>query len=119
MKILVIDDSTLSRNLLKRALVQEHEIFEAEDGMRGLELFYLEHPDLVILDLTMPGLPGMEVLAKLRQIDPQSRIIIGTADVQEFSYRQAMELGATGFLSKPFSDESVRETVRRVMETSA
>jgi two-component system, chemotaxis family, chemotaxis protein CheY len=119
MKILVIDDSTLSRNLLKRALGEGHEILEAEDGMRGLELFYLEHPDLVILDLTMPGLSGMEVLTKLRQIDPQSRIIIGSADVQEFSYRQAMELGAFGFLTKPFTEESVRETVRRAMETSA
>lgn len=118
MKILLIDDSSLSRNLLKRALGSEHQFVEANDGMRGLELYYIEHPELVILDLTMPGVNGMDILQQLRQIDPKARVIIGTADIQEYSRQRANELGASAYLNKPFTQDAVREVVRRVIEES-
>jgi len=116
MKILLIDDSSLSRNILKRALGEEHEFVEANNGMRGLELFYIEHPDLVFLDLTMPGVNGMEILKQLRQIDAKARIIIGTADIQNYSRQRATELGASAYLNKPFTPEAVQEVVRKVFE---
>ena len=119
MKILLIDDSVLSRNMLKRALGNEYEFLEAPDGMSGLEMYFLEKPDLVILDITMPGLPGLDVLAKLREMDPDVRVVIGTADIQDYSRDQAKELGAVDFIFKPFKQESVREVIQNVLNASA
>jgi two-component system, chemotaxis family, chemotaxis protein CheY len=116
-KILLIDDSGLSRTLFKRALGEEaYTYLEAVDGMSGLELYFLEKPDLVILDLTMPGINGLDVLARLREIDPQARVIIGTADVQDFSRQQAEKLGAVDFISKPFNPDNVRTVVRNAVD---
>jgi two-component system chemotaxis response regulator CheY len=119
MKILLIDDSALSRNMLKRALGNEYIYIEAADGMSGLESYFLEKPDLVILDLTMPGINGLDVLAKLREMDPHARILIGTADIQDISRKQAEDLGAMGFIVKPFNSEAIQDIVKRALETHA
>jgi two-component system, chemotaxis family, chemotaxis protein CheY len=113
MKILLVDDSRLSRKMLRRALGEGYHYIEAEDGMSGLEQYFLERPDFVILDLTMPGVNGLDVLARLREFDPDSKVIIGTADIQEETRRLAEELGALGFLNKPFSDENVRSVIQK------
>jgi two-component system chemotaxis response regulator CheY len=118
MKILLIDDSALSRTLLKRALGGEYTYVDAAEGMAGMETYFLEKPDLVILDLTMPGVNGLEVLTRLRELDPEAKIIIGSADVQEYSRQQAMELGALGFINKPFSPEEVQAAVRKALEVA-
>ncbi len=116
MKILLIDDSLFSRNMFKRALGDTHEYIEAPDGMRGIELYFLEKPDLVILDLTMPGVTGMDTLAQLMKLDPNARVVIGTSDVQEFSRREARQLGAIGFIDKPFTVEGVQKVVNKILE---
>lgn len=116
MKVLLIDDSTLSRNILKRALGEGHEFIEANEGMRGLELYFIEKPDLVFLDLTMPGTNGLEILQQLRAVDPNARIIIGTADIQDFSRQKAELYGAAAYLNKPFTAESVQQAVQQAMD---
>lgn len=116
MKILLIDDSTLSRNMLKRSLGDQYTYLEAPDGIQGLELYFLEKPDLVILDLTMPGMNGLELLSQIKQVDPSARVIIGTADIQEYSRKLAEDLGAVGFITKPFTDEKVRSVVAQSLE---
>jgi two-component system, chemotaxis family, chemotaxis protein CheY len=113
MKILLIDDSNLSRKLLRRALGENYNYIEAEDGMSGIEKYYLEKPDLVILDLTMPGINGLDVLARLKEFDPKSKVIIGSADIQEETRRLAEEMGALAFLNKPFSEENVRSIIKK------
>lgn len=113
MKILLIDDSNLSRKVLRRALGESHHYVEAEDGMAGLEKYFLDRPDLVILDLTMPGINGLEVLARLKEIDPDVKVIIGTADIQDETRRLAEEYGALGFLNKPFSKENVCAEIQK------
>ncbi len=118
MKVLLIDDSTLSRTILKRSMGSEHLFIEAENGMRGLELFFIERPDLVFLDLTMPGMNGLEILEKLHEIDANAKVIIGSADIQEFTRRRAEELGASAYLNKPFTPEGVQDAIRRVMGES-
>jgi two-component system chemotaxis response regulator CheY len=114
-KILLIDDSALSRSIIKRALGNNFQYLEASDGMSGLESYFLDKPDLVILDLTMPGINGLEVLSKLREMDPQARIVIGTADIQEFSRHQAEDLGAIGFIVKPFTTENIQDVVGKAL----
>lgn len=118
MKVLLIDDSNLSRTILKRSLGTEHTYIEAENGMRGLELFFIEQPDLVFLDLTMPGMNGLEILEKLREMDVNAKVIIGSADIQEFTRLRAEELGASAYLTKPFTPDGVQDIVRRVMGES-
>jgi two-component system, chemotaxis family, chemotaxis protein CheY len=115
MKILMIDDSNLSRNIVKRSLGDQYTYIEAQDGITGIEKFYLEKPDLMILDLTMPGMHGLEVLAQLKSIDPDVRVVIGTADVQDFSRNQAEELGAAAYLLKPYTPESIQLAVRTAL----
>lgn len=115
MKILLIDDSNLSRTILKRALGEEYQCQEAVDGASGLELYSLEKPDLVILDLTMPDMNGLEVLLTIKQMDPNAKVIIGTADIQDFSRIEAEDLGASGYIYKPFTVENIRAVVKQVL----
>lgn len=115
MKILLIDDSTLSRNILKRLLGVGHQFIEADDGMRGLELYFVEKPELVFLDLTMPNVSGLEILAQLRALDPLARVIIGTADIQDFTRSQAESLGAAAIVNKPFTPDTIQKAVELVM----
>ena len=70
-RVLVVDDSAMARRALKRILEPEgFEVIEAEDGLVALERYALERPDVVMLDLVMKGMYGLEVLNKLRQLDP-------------------------------------------------
>jgi two-component system, chemotaxis family, chemotaxis protein CheY len=111
MKILLIDDSSLSRNIVKRSLGDHYTYVEAHDGITGIEKFYLEKPDLVILDLTMPGMHGLDVLTQLKNMDPNVPVVVGTADVQDFSRNQAEELGAKAYLTKPYTPDTIQKAV--------
>lgn len=102
-KTLLVDDSTFSRRILREILQSAgHEVHESTDGLAALEHYFLLKPDLVILDLTMREMRGLEVLVKLRSMDPDARIIIATADVQTSTRKMVSEVGALGFISKPF-----------------
>ena len=73
-KVLIVDDSALSRRTLRRILeAAEFEVVEADDGMAALEVYFLEKPGLVLLDLVMKGMYGLDVLVKLREMDQQAR----------------------------------------------
>lgn len=111
-KVLIVDDSALTRRILRRALEPAgYEVVEAEDGLKGLELYLLERPDLVILDMIMPGIEGLEVLARIRKVDPQARVIISTADIQTSTRSLAEEAGASGFINKPVDAASLVKIV--------
>lgn len=116
-KVLVVDDSSMSRRTLRKILEPEgHEIIEAEEGIVALERYFLERPNLVFLDLTMSGMYGLDVLNKLREMDPQVRVIVASADIQ-ISTRDLVKLGgATAFINKPFTIEKVLNIVRQVLE---
>lgn len=115
-KILLVDDSTFARNNMKRMLGDQFEIIEASDGMEGLESYFLNHPDLVILDITMPGVSGLDVLEQIRKVDSQARVVICSADVQEYSRVQASELGALAFIGKPITVDKLLAVVTPLLE---
>lgn len=118
--ILIVDDSSLSRRILSRILQNGgHTVSEAASGMAALEQYFLNKPQVVLLDLTMSDMHGLEVLARLRQLDPHARIIVATADVQRSTREMAMKAGASAFLSKPFEEVTVLTTVSSVLEESA
>jgi len=107
-KILIVDDSALSRRLMRRILESAgHQVLEAPDGVVALESYFLERPDLVALDLTMTGMYGLDVLARLRELDGAARVVIASADIQSFTRELAMQGGARGFITKPLTAEQV------------
>lgn len=107
-KILIVDDSALSRRTLRRILESaSYEVIEADDGMAALELYFLEKPSVVLLDLVMKGMYGLEVLVKLREMDQGARVVVASADIQSSTRKLVDEAGALGFVHKPFVAEEV------------
>jgi DNA-binding NtrC family response regulator len=116
-KILVIDDDEVVRDSCARVLGRPDQIIKtAEDGRKGLEILEKEHFDVVILDLKMPGLPGMEVLKKILEDYADSVVIVITGYPTVDSAVEAMKLGAYDFIPKPFSPESLRLVVKKAIE---
>lgn len=119
-KILVVDDSGMSRRTLRKILEPAgHQITEATDGISALEYYFLDRPDLVMLDLTMTGMYGIDVLKKLREMDPGVRVIVGSADIQSSTRALVEEAGASAFINKPFTVDQVLSAVSRVLEGNA
>lgn len=110
--ILVVDDSGYARRT-HRAILESggHTVIEASSGMSAIESYFLHHPDLVLLDLSMEDMGGLEVLRKVRELDPGARIVVVSADVQRSTERMVNEGGALAFLGKPASRDQLLETV--------
>ena len=119
-KILIVDDSALSRRTLRRILESAgYEVVEADDGMAALELYFLEKPDLVLLDLVMKGMYGLDVLVKLREMDQEARVVVASADIQSSTRKLVDEAGALGFINKPFVSEQVGAAVKSALTKGA
>jgi len=118
-KLLLVDDSGLARRSM-RSILEAHDfdVVEAEDGMVALEKYFVERPDLVMLDLVMKGMYGLDVLAKLRELDPDARVIVVSADVQSSSRDLVYAAGASGFVNKPVDRDHLLATIRTVLEGS-
>lgn len=116
-KILIIDDSALSRRMMRVILESGgHEAVEAADGIAGLERYFLDKPDLVLLDMTMAGMHGLEVLEKLRQMDPAARVVAATADIQSSTRALVEAAGARGLVHKPLLEEKVLQAVAEALK---
>lgn len=115
-KILIVDDSGLARRNTRRILeAAGYEVIEAEDGLGGLEQYFVQKPDVVVLDLVMRGMYGHDVLTKLREIDASARVIVVTADVQHSSRNMVEASGASGFLTKPVNGEELLRAVSEAL----
>ena len=116
-KILLVDDSALARRSVRQMLEGAgYEVVEAEDGLIALERYFLEKPDLVVLDLVMNGMMGLDVLQKLHEMDPKVRAIVVSADIQHSSREMAVAGGARDFLNKPVDRASLLSAVARALE---
>ncbi|HKP86472.1 MAG TPA: response regulator [Blastocatellia bacterium] len=119
-KILVVDDSSMSRRTLRKILeTAGHQIIEAEEGIIALERYFLDKPELVLLDLTMTGMYGIDVLNKLREMDPQARVIVASADIQSSTREMVKASGAIDFINKPFTSDKVLGVVTKVLQEGA
>ena len=115
--ILVVDDEETMRDSCQQALSREDNIVKvAEDGSTALAMLEKESFDLVILDLKMPGLSGMEVLNRIKQDDPEVVVVVITGYATVESAVEAMKSGAYDFIPKPFTPESLRAIVSRALE---
>ena len=115
-KVLVVDDSALARRRARTILEEAgYQVAEAEDGMAAIESYYLAKPDVVLLDLVMKGMYGLDVLNKIREIDGAARVIVVSADVQHSSHELVTQAGATGFLTKPLDSEEILDLLRSTL----
>jgi two-component system chemotaxis response regulator CheY len=115
-KILVVDDSGLARRLIRKLLEElGHEVEEVSDGAQALERYVLNHHDAVVLDLLMHGMYGMEVLQKLKELNPELPVIVATADIQRTTREQVKEAGAVALLNKPVTKEQLAEVLAIVL----
>jgi len=114
-KILIIDDESFMRILLRRTLEeleeQGVEIFTAEAGEAGLELVFQEHPDLILLDLMMPGITGYEVCKRVKARYKDVHIILLTAKGELVDRQLGMDAGADEYITKPFDPDLIIERV--------
>jgi len=116
-KLLVIDDEASTRDLLKISLESDgYTVFTAEDGPKGLEIFAAENPAIVLTDLKMPGMDGIEVLRKIKEQSPDAEVIVITGHGEMNLAIQALQLEASDFINKPISDESLAVALRRAEE---
>lgn len=119
-KILLVDDSALARRGARQILEGAgYAVAEAEDGLVALERYFLEKPDLVLLDLVMKGMNGLEVLKKLTELDGGARVIVVSADVQDSSREMAEAGGAAGFINKPIDRASLLVAVASALRGGA
>ena len=115
MKILVVDDDTELRHLIGFALRQAGYLaIEAEDGPGALAAFARERPDLVVLDVNLPGFDGFEVLRRVRAIDATPVMMLTVRAAEEDQVR-GLDLGADDYLAKPFSPRTLLARVRALL----
>ncbi len=115
--IQIIDDEPIIHEVLGQLLISEgYEVEPSSSGEEGLEKFSSRPPDLILLDLLMPGMDGIEVLKRIRKIDPLAAIIIITAYASVESAIEAMKIGAFDYVQKPFKNDDLLLTIRRALE---
>ena len=119
-RILIVDDSFYMRTMLKNMLLDAgyNVVGEAANGQSALELVKELSPDLVTLDVILPDNTGLAVLKGIRQENQNVKVIMVSAVGQEVIINEAMELGATAYIVKPFSEEKVLDTVKNVFSDS-
>jgi two-component system, chemotaxis family, chemotaxis protein CheY len=115
-KILIVDDSGLARRMT-RQFVEElgHSVEEASDGPQALERYVLNRHDVVILDMVMHGMYGLEVLGKLRELNPVLPVIVVTADIQKSTRDEVKAAGAAAIINKPLKRDEISSVLNTVL----
>jgi two-component system, response regulator, stage 0 sporulation protein F len=113
-KILIVDDQFGIRILLNEVFQKEgYQTFQAANGIQALEIVTKHDPDLVLLDMKIPGMDGIEILKRMKVMDPNIRVIIMTAYGELDMIQEAKDLGAITHFAKPFDIDDIRAAVRK------
>ena len=114
--ILIVDDKSSMRKVLRQTLEGDpHQILEAEDGEKALDIVKTKHVDVIITDIKMPKVDGMTLLRMIKELDSEIVVIIMTAYGTIETAVEAMKLGAYDYITKPFSTEQVKLTVEKAL----
>lgn len=117
MKLLLIDDEEAARKIVGMSLRSDgYEVLTAEDGKSGLELFEKEAPPIVLTDIKMPGMDGIEVLKRIKEISPETEVIVVTGHGDMDVAIQSLQLEASDFVTKPIVDEALTVALKRAKE---
>ena len=115
--ILICDDAAFMRMMIKDILTKNgyNVVGEAENGARAVEKYAELKPDLVLMDITMPEMDGIQALKKIKESDPSALVIMCSAMGQQAMVIEAIQSGAKDFIVKPFQAERVLEAVKKVI----
>ncbi|ADQ45710.1 response regulator receiver protein [Caldicellulosiruptor kronotskyensis 2002] len=116
MKILIVDDAVFIRKVLRGILQElgEEVVGEASSGNEALRMVKEYRPDVVTLDITLPDMSGLELLKKIKEISSSTQVVMITAISNHEVVKEAMKVGATNYITKPFSREKVEEVLKKV-----
>jgi signal transduction histidine kinase len=115
-QVLVIDDEMGPRESLRILLKPSYQVHTADSVERGLQLLSEKKPDAIVMDIRMPGMTGIEGLRRIRQIDPHLSVIMLTGFGALETAKEALRLGASDYISKPFDAREMREVINRNVE---
>ena len=116
-KILIVDDALFMRKMIRNILekIDSIDIKEAENGEEALKIYEQEKADLILLDITMPGMSGLEVLEKIRSENEDACVIMCSAVGQESMLQKSVLLGARDFIVKPFKKDEFLKIVQHYL----
>ena len=115
-KILIVDDAEFLRVRLTKMLNTDgFEVFQAENGVKAVEIYKEIHPDVVLMDVTMPEMDGLTALKAIVAFDPKAHVIMLTALGQESVVLEAVKSGARDFIVKPFEHDRVMKAISKLL----
>ncbi|MBK5240375.1 response regulator [Clostridium sp.] len=116
-KVLIVDDAAFMRMMIKDILEKNgfDVIGEANNGIKAVEMYKVERPDVVTMDITMPEMDGIEAVKAIKAFDPTAKIIMCSAMGQQTMVMDAIRAGAKDFIVKPFQADRVLEAIKKVV----
>lgn len=117
-KLLICDDSMLIRLQLKNFITEkfkDYTVLEAKNGAEALELYKKENPDLVVMDIVMPEMDGIECLRNIKLINKHSKVLILSSVGNKEILKEALKAGADNFLQKPWSEELIMQAFSQLL----
>ena len=115
--VLICDDAAFMRVMIKDILTKNgyEEAGEAENGLKAVEKYNETKPDLVMMDITMPEMDGIQALREIKKVDPNASVIMCSAMGQQAMVIESIQAGAKDFIVKPFQADRVIEAVKKVV----
>lgn len=116
-RVMIVDDALFMRSVLRRTLegADGLEVLEASNGEEAIAMYEVQRPDLVLLDISMPGMNGIEVLQRIRSLDDKACVVMCSAIGQENMIAEAVDSGAVSFIVKPFKPEHILKAVEMAL----
>jgi two-component system chemotaxis response regulator CheY len=116
-KIMIVDDAAFMRMMIKNSLTSQGytNLIEAADGKEALDTYNAQKPDLVIMDITMPNMDGLQALQAIKAADPGAKVVMCSAMGQESMVVDAIRFGALDFIVKPFKPDRILQTVEKIL----
>ncbi|WP_055071342.1 response regulator [Clostridium massiliamazoniense] len=117
-RVLIVDDAAFMRMMVKDILTKNgfEVIGEASNGLKAVELYKQEKPDVVTMDITMPEMDGIEAVKAIKAFDPNARVVMCSAMGQQGMVMDAIKAGAKDFIVKPFQANRVLEAINKAMK---
>jgi two-component system, chemotaxis family, chemotaxis protein CheY len=119
-RVLIVDDDQFVRTVLREMLSPSgYQCFEARDGIEAMERVRADRPHVILLDLLMPKMSGIQALQEIGQTSPRSRVVVITSLASDALLEQALSAGACGYVVKPFHPMEIQEAVRQALRAEA
>ncbi|MDX1811375.1 MAG: response regulator [Gammaproteobacteria bacterium] len=117
-RVLIVDDDAIIRETLRILLRGEmfSVVGEAGDGIKAMEMMRKHKPAIVLLDISMPGASGLEVLQEIREKYPKTMVVMISGEAQADTVKAAIENGAVGYIVKPFNMANVMQNLKRALQ---